>query len=44
MRAGLLLGVGAYGLWGLFPLFFKQLQHIGSLQVVLHRIDRKSVV
>ena len=38
MRAGLLLGVGAYGLWGLFPLFFKQLQHIGSLQVVLHRM------
>jgi chloramphenicol-sensitive protein RarD len=38
MRTGLWLGVGAYGLWGLFPLFFKQLQHVGSLQVVLHRM------
>lgn len=38
MRSGLLLGVAAYGLWGLFPLFFKQLQHVGSLEVVLHRM------
>lgn len=38
IRSGLLLGVAAYGLWGLFPLFFKQLQHVGSLEVVLHRM------
>jgi len=38
MRRGLLYGTLAYGLWGLFPLFFKQLQHVASLQVVLHRM------
>ncbi len=38
MRRGLLYGTLAYGLWGLFPFFFKQLQHVASLQVVLHRM------
>jgi len=38
MRRGLIYGTLAYGLWGLFPLFFKQLQHVASLQVVLHRM------
>lgn len=37
-RKGLLYGISAYGLWGLFQLFFKQLQHVGSLEVVLHRM------
>lgn len=37
-RQGLIYGLSAYGLWGLFPLFFKQLQHVGSLEVVLHRM------
>ena len=38
MRQGLVYGTLAYGLWGLFPFFFKQLQHVPSLQVVLHRM------
>ena len=38
MRQGLVYGTLAYGLWGLFPFFFKQLQHVASLQVVLHRM------
>lgn len=38
MSRGLIYGTLAYGLWGLFPLFFKQLQHVASLQVVLHRM------
>ena len=38
MRRGLIYGTLAYGLWGLFPFFFKQLQHVASLQVVLHRM------
>jgi len=37
-RSGLLYGISAYALWGLFPLFFKQLQHVASLEVVLHRM------
>ncbi|TNF61467.1 MAG: EamA family transporter RarD [Burkholderiales bacterium] len=38
MRRGLAFGILAYGLWGLFPLFFRQLQHVGALEVVLHRM------
>ena len=38
MRQGLIYGTLAYGLWGLFPFFFKQLQHVASSQVVLHRM------
>ena len=38
MSRGVLYGALAYGLWGLFPLFFRQLQHVPSLQVVLHRM------
>lgn len=38
MQRGLVYGTLAYGLWGLFPFFFKQLQHVPSLQVVLHRM------
>jgi chloramphenicol-sensitive protein RarD len=38
MRRGLIYGTLAYALWGLFPLFFKRLQHVASLEVVLHRM------
>lgn len=38
MSRGLIYGTLAYSLWGLFPLFFKQLQHVPSMQVVLHRM------
>ncbi len=34
----LMLGLGAYSLWGLFPLFFHQLRHVASSEVLLHRI------
>ena len=37
-RSGLLLGLGAYLLWGLFPLYFRALGHVGALEVVAHRI------
>lgn len=33
-----MLGLGAYGLWGVFPLFFHQLRHVPSLEVLTHRI------
>jgi chloramphenicol-sensitive protein RarD len=38
MRSGLLLGLGAYLLWGLFPLYFRALRHVDALEVVAHRI------
>src|SRR5690242_10208772 len=38
MKKGMWYGVAAYGMWGLFPVYFKWLQHVSSLQVVGHRI------
>jgi chloramphenicol-sensitive protein RarD len=37
-RSGLLYGLGAYGLWGLFPAFFPLLKPAGSVEVLAHRI------
>ncbi|MDQ4088425.1 MAG: EamA family transporter RarD [Pseudomonadota bacterium] len=37
-RAGLLLGVGAYLLWGVLPLYFKALVHVSPTEIVAHRI------
>ncbi|GGG05702.1 putative RarD protein [Rhodococcoides trifolii] len=35
---GLLSGVGAYGLWGLFPAFFGLLTFAGPVEILAHRI------
>lgn len=32
------MGLGAYVLWGVLPLYFKALVHVGSTQIVAHRI------
>lgn len=37
-RSGLLLGLGAYLLWGVMPLYFKALGHVGPIEIVAHRI------
>ena len=37
-RAGLLLGIGAYLLWGVMPLYFKALDHVPAIEIVAHRI------
>lgn len=37
-RAGLLMGLGAYFLWGVLPLYFKALAHVDSIEIVAHRI------
>ncbi len=37
-RFGLLCGIVAYTLWGLFPLFFKQVDHVAALEIVTWRI------
>ncbi|MEH0167677.1 EamA family transporter RarD [Roseateles microcysteis] len=34
---GVLYAAAAYAAWGLFPLFFKQLGHVGAQEVVAHR-------
>jgi chloramphenicol-sensitive protein RarD len=35
---GVLYGVGAYGLWGVFPLYFRLLERSSALEVVAHRV------
>lgn len=35
---GLLYGLGAYGLWGIFPFFFDALAPAGSVEILAHRV------
>lgn len=37
-RRGLLFGIGAYGLWGLFPLYWPLLQPAGAVEILGHRV------
>jgi chloramphenicol-sensitive protein RarD len=37
-RKGVLYAIGAYMMWGLFPLYWKQLETIPALQLIGHRI------
>ncbi|XAS69742.1 EamA family transporter RarD [Micrococcaceae bacterium Sec5.7] len=37
-RAGILFGIGAYGLWGLLPLYFFVLQPAGAVEIVANRV------
>jgi chloramphenicol-sensitive protein RarD len=37
-RKGILYAIGAYLMWGLFPLYWKQLETIPALQIIGHRI------
>lgn len=38
MKKGVILAVGAYLLWGLFPLYWKQLQVVPAQEIVSHRV------
>ncbi len=37
-RAGVIYGLSAYLMWGLFPLFFPLLKPAGSIEILAHRI------
>jgi chloramphenicol-sensitive protein RarD len=37
-RRGVAAGIGAYSLWGTFPLVFHQLDSVGAVEILLHRI------
>ncbi|WP_329067281.1 EamA family transporter RarD [Streptomyces sp. NBC_01429] len=37
-RTGLLYGIGAYGMWGLVPLFWPLLQPAGAMEILAHRM------
>lgn len=36
-RRGLILGLSAYTIWGLFPLYFKAIQSVPALEIIIHR-------
>jgi chloramphenicol-sensitive protein RarD len=38
MNSGVLYGAAAFGLWGLFPIYFKQTAQVPALEVLAHRI------
>jgi len=38
MKRGIILAIGAYLLWGLFPLYWKQLQAVPAREIVAHRV------
>ncbi len=43
-KAGLLLGVAAYGIWGLFPLYWPLLEPAGAVELLAHRVVWSAVV
>ena len=38
MNRGVLYGIGAYALWGFFPIYWKLLQKVPALELIGHRI------
>lgn len=38
MNKGIWFAVGAYAIWGVFPIYWKWLDHVPALQVIGHRI------
>ncbi|MDH1263108.1 EamA family transporter RarD [Pseudomonas sp. GD03944] len=36
-QRGYILGLSAYIIWGLFPLYFKAIQEVPSLEIIVHR-------
>jgi chloramphenicol-sensitive protein RarD len=43
-RRGLIFGIGAYGLWGAFPLYFPLLEPSSPLEILAHRIFWSALV
>jgi chloramphenicol-sensitive protein RarD len=43
-REGLLLGAGAFALWGLYPYYFKALVDVPPLEIVVHRVIWSSLL
>ena len=44
MKKGILYGVGAYVLWGFFPIYWKVLHQVSTLQVIGHRIGWSFII
>lgn len=43
-RTGVIAGLGAYGLWGVFPLVFRLVDDVAPLEILFHRIAWSLVV
>jgi chloramphenicol-sensitive protein RarD len=37
-RSGFALGLGAYVLWGILPIYFKALENLSAFEIVVHRV------
>ena len=37
-RRGFLIGVAAYAMWGLFPLYWRLLEPAGAVEILAHRV------
>lgn len=44
MNKGIWFAMGAYGIWGLFPIYWKWLHQVSALQVIGHRIIWSSLI
>ncbi len=44
MNKGVLYGIGAYVLWGFFPIYWKVLHEVSALQVIGHRIGWSFII
>jgi chloramphenicol-sensitive protein RarD len=42
-RRGFLLGVAAYSMWGLFPLYWRLLEPAGAVEILAHRVAWSAV-
>ncbi|MGV6396073.1 EamA family transporter RarD [Pseudomonas caspiana] len=38
LRRGYILGLSAYTCWGLFPLYFKAIEAVPSVEIIVHRV------
>ena len=43
-RRGYILGLAAYCTWGLFPLYFKSVESVPAMEVVIHRVIWSALV
>jgi chloramphenicol-sensitive protein RarD len=43
-RRGFLLGLGAYSIWGLFPLYWPLLEPAGAIEILAHRVAWSAAV
>ena len=37
-RTGILAGISAYAIWGLVPIFFKQIAEVPAVEIIAHRV------